>query len=199
MQVIEQKYLESGHTFMEVDSMHSAIEKEKRYTNVYSVIDWKGIMHRARSNRHNKKAQPFIVKELFFQDMIDVKALASEILINKTICSDGSKANWLKIKCLRFEKALPGVVQLRYDYEGPYLLMDVGSKKWKQTRNSTRTELDVSKIKLKKAYEHPLPIAEAKKKDLINLCKKNIIPAELHPWYESLPSTDQPAVNIDSE
>lgn len=33
--VIEQKYLESGHTFMEVDSMHSAIEREKRFFDVF--------------------------------------------------------------------------------------------------------------------------------------------------------------------
>lgn len=145
-------------------------------------------MHRARSSRHNKNARPYHVKELIFNDMIDVKALASNILVNKSICSDGSKANWLKIKCLRFEKALPGVIQLRYDYEGPYLSMDTSSKTWKarQTRNMTTAALDFSKICLEKAYHQPLSISDAKKKDLINLCKKNIIPVELHPWYESL-------------
>lgn len=39
LDVIEQKFLESGHTFMKVDSMHSTIENEQRFVSVYSVSD----------------------------------------------------------------------------------------------------------------------------------------------------------------
>lgn len=75
LDVFEQKYLESGHTHMKVDSMHSAIEKEQRHTPVYSMIDWKSIMLRARSKRHRDTAPPYIVKELAYDEMLDVKAL----------------------------------------------------------------------------------------------------------------------------
>lgn len=51
LRVIEQKYLESGHTFMEVDSEHAAIEHQQKYMPVYSMIDWINLVHLARSNR----------------------------------------------------------------------------------------------------------------------------------------------------
>lgn len=39
--VIEQKLLESGHTYMEEDSMHSPIEYARKYMNITSMNDWK--------------------------------------------------------------------------------------------------------------------------------------------------------------
>ncbi|GFO07209.1 hypothetical protein PoB_003371400 [Plakobranchus ocellatus] len=39
---ISQNFLESGHTEMEVDSMHAAIEHEKKHTDVFCVTDWLG-------------------------------------------------------------------------------------------------------------------------------------------------------------
>ncbi|CAG5016475.1 unnamed protein product [Parnassius apollo] len=73
LEVIEQKYLESGHTHMEVDSMHS------RHTPVYSMIDWKSIMERARSKRNRDSAPPYTVKELKYTEMVDVRALNEKI------------------------------------------------------------------------------------------------------------------------
>ena len=37
---ITHNYLESGHSSMEVDSMHSSIESEKKNCIVFSMIDW---------------------------------------------------------------------------------------------------------------------------------------------------------------
>lgn len=45
------------------------------------------------------------------------------------------------------------------------------------------------KYVIPKAYSSPIPISEAKKKDLLNLCTKGIIPQELHSWYETLPTS----------
>ncbi|XP_054091175.1 uncharacterized protein LOC128922870 [Zeugodacus cucurbitae] len=42
------KYLQSGHTQMEADSMHSAIERAKRSICVYSPEEWPNIMRLAR-------------------------------------------------------------------------------------------------------------------------------------------------------
>ncbi|CAK1600206.1 unnamed protein product [Parnassius mnemosyne] len=188
IKVLEQKYLESGHSFMEVDSMHSAIEKEKMYTDTYSIIDWKGIMLRARSKRQNKNVTPYNVTELSYQDMIDVKALASKIIKNKTIAENGEKVCWLKIKCLRFEKELPGFIKYRYDYDGPYNLLNTLCKPGRPTRRTPNSKMPtINTEDLPPAYKQCLPITKQKKKDLLQLCKKNIIPKELHGWYESLP------------
>lgn len=51
LQIIEQKFLESGHTYMEADSMHSAIKSQKKQTSVYSMLDWISICERARRRK----------------------------------------------------------------------------------------------------------------------------------------------------
>ena len=42
---------------------------------------------------------------------------------------------------------------------------------------------------LPKAYVAPLPISAAKKKDLLDLCYKGVIPTVFHNWYEQLPTS----------
>jgi len=39
---------------------------------------------------------------------------------------------------------------------------------------------------LKQAYIRPLPVSEAKKKDLMKLCQKGVICEKFHAFYEQL-------------
>ncbi|CAK1598425.1 unnamed protein product [Parnassius mnemosyne] len=39
LNIIEQKFLESGHSYMEADSMHSSIEASQKNTAIYSMLD----------------------------------------------------------------------------------------------------------------------------------------------------------------
>ncbi|CAG4934694.1 unnamed protein product [Parnassius apollo] len=73
------------------------------------------------------------------------------------------------------------------------------------TRAKKRKETTTPQtIVLKQLYLNPLPISEAKKRDLLSLCTKKIIPEEYHGWYSSLPTaTNQadrlPEPSIDEE
>lgn len=119
--VIEHKFLESGHSYMEVDSMHSAIEKEKKYQPVYVVNDWLSIFKKARSRRNrNKTYGPYITKELKFNEFLDLKDLSKNLLKNKLFDCDNERVNWLKVKCFRFTKLQPNFFEYRYDYFGDY-------------------------------------------------------------------------------
>ncbi|KAH9637557.1 hypothetical protein HF086_009621 [Spodoptera exigua] len=51
LNIIEQKFLESGHTHMEVDSMHAAIEAASKNKTINSVSEWKNIFTAARKKR----------------------------------------------------------------------------------------------------------------------------------------------------
>ncbi|KAK9747461.1 hypothetical protein QE152_g5210 [Popillia japonica] len=145
--IIEQKFLESGHSYMEVDSMHSAIEREKKYVSVNSVSDWANIMQRARSKRNRKSANPYHVSQLHFSDMLDLKDLSKRIIQHRLKDVDGNK-NWLEIKCLRYDKADPSTISFRYDHSGPYKTFNV--------RGRGRQPL----IKeVKKVYSNYLPIS----------------------------------------
>ncbi|KAL4714914.1 hypothetical protein ACJJTC_014285 [Scirpophaga incertulas] len=136
--VIEQKYLESGHTHMEVDSMHSAIERQQRHTPVYSMIDWKSTIVNVRSKRHRDSAPPpYIVKELNYSDIFDV-----------------------------------------FEYQTKTLVTKKRRKQEEEINTPERKELEqnLKNYVITKAYSSPLPISEAKKKDLLNVCTKGIIP-----------------------
>lgn len=195
LDVIEQKFLESGHSFMEVDSMHSAIEKAKRYVPVYSIIDWMNIMRTARSNRHRKSAQPYNVTQLNFSAMLDLKDLAKRLIKNRLKDEEGNQVKWLQIKCLRYEKSSPSIIKFRYNHHGPYTALNVLGR-------GRKTEVK----EIRKAYNEQLPISNKKKEDLLKLCRKEIIPQELHLWYESLRTdenindhTTEPAVGEEDE
>lgn len=57
-----------------------------------------------------------------------------------------------------------------------------------QGRTRKRGRAQIWLTELPKCYDTKLPISEAKKKDLITLCNKNIIPEEFHEYYKALPS-----------
>ncbi|KAL4718434.1 hypothetical protein ACJJTC_004612 [Scirpophaga incertulas] len=125
---------------MEVDSMHSAIERQQQHTPVHSMIDWKSIIVNARSKRHRDSAPPYIVKELNYSDMLDVKTLNEKM--TKTLVTRKRRKQEEEINT-------PGRKEL---------------------------EQNLKNYVITKAYSSPLPISEAKKKDLLNVCIKGIIP-----------------------
>lgn len=51
LRVVEHKFMEKGHSYMECDSMHSSIESAKRHVSVFSINDWINIFLTARSCR----------------------------------------------------------------------------------------------------------------------------------------------------
>jgi hypothetical protein len=58
LETIEQKFLESGHTQMECDSMQSTIEQAKKRTSIFIPSQWDTIITMAR------KKHPYIVVPL---------------------------------------------------------------------------------------------------------------------------------------
>lgn len=212
LEVIEHKYLESGHSHMEVDSMHSAIEHQLTQFPVYSMIDLSNVIKLARSSKKSQKGgkikKPYKSVQLYFSDIIDLKDLKNNLVKNRPIANDGEVVQWLKIKCFRFEKSKPNIVNFRYDYVSPYKeldvsLSDVEQKSLKKGKTAVctknlrkRKRNDNSFIyddyKLKNAYSQPLPITKSKKKDLMKMCDQKIIPLELHHWYSNLPDHTGP-------
>jgi len=65
-----------------------------------------------------ESAGHYEVVPLVHTDFIDLKHLSSTIMNASSV----SRINWMKVKCLQFEKNQPlqGVMQLRYSHEGEY-------------------------------------------------------------------------------
>lgn len=113
--IIEHKFLEKGHTKMEVDAMHSTIEHAHRNFSIMCMRDWLTAFGMARSNRHAHKKKKstksgYLTKELLFDEFFDLKDLASHTIINRTTDENKETVKWLKIKRLRYEKAKPGII-----------------------------------------------------------------------------------------
>lgn len=66
IETIEQRFLESGHTQMECDSMHSTIEQAKKRTSIFIPSQWDTIITMAR------KKKPYIVVPLRFNNFYDL-------------------------------------------------------------------------------------------------------------------------------
>lgn len=107
---IDMKFMESGHSYLEADSIHATIERTRKHRSVYSTREWADVIEMAR-----KKPAPYRTKVLSFEDIYDFKDMADQILHNRNLNSCKEKVKWLKIKWLRFEKSKPFEIQYKYN------------------------------------------------------------------------------------
>ncbi|KAK7506012.1 hypothetical protein BaRGS_00002734 [Batillaria attramentaria] len=176
IKVITHKYLETGHTHMECDSMHSAITFAKRHTSIYTPSEWDIVLRMAR------RGQPYVVIPLKHTDFLDFKSLASTAIRNTKTDLKGNKVNWLGIRSTQFLKGQEEMMFFKYSFdEQEYqVLKMIGSSK----RRGPPLPSQVPRC-----YSGKLPISAAKKQDLLSLCQSGVIPVQHHNYYTSLLSS----------
>ena len=81
--VIDHKFLIPGHTQMECDSMHSAIEYAPKHLSLHTVNDSVNVLKSAR--RHN----PDEVEVLKIDEFSDMKTLAATAVPNRRKTATG--------------------------------------------------------------------------------------------------------------
>ncbi|ELT98803.1 hypothetical protein CAPTEDRAFT_191861 [Capitella teleta] len=82
IETITQKFMESGHSQMEVDTVHSTVERLGSVNKVYSPHDWYAIVQSWRSS------QPYEVIEMTFKDFKDHKTPSLALFKNKNKADD---------------------------------------------------------------------------------------------------------------
>lgn len=123
---IEHTFLESSHTMMEVDSIHSAIENAKIHVPVFDVQDWLTMFKTDKSNwNRNKDRRPYSVGVLIYNDFFNLNKLSSTMIKNKTTDVNNKKFNWLKVKGFEYTKSNPCLVGYKYDYFSEYAYLDI--------------------------------------------------------------------------
>ena len=100
-EVINHKFLESGHFTMESDSIHAAIETAKKNTRIYVPSQWDTVIAMAR------KKNPYLVIPMSFSNFKDIKDLKSRYYSSVKVDLEGEKVNWLKIKWIKVAKKEP--------------------------------------------------------------------------------------------
>ena len=109
LEVVEHKFLESGHSFGPSDSDFADIErKAKKKDTIYTPEAWYDIIEESRI--HNK----FEVNRMTAEQFIGSKELENSTTRRNTT-AQGHKVEWLNIKHMRFTKAKPGIMQFKYN------------------------------------------------------------------------------------
>ena len=165
---VMQKILERGHTQMEVDSAHAAIERKLKNKNIYCPADYVQVMREARS-----KPSSYTVKYLtydFFKDFTDTGSLTS--------IRPGSRVGdptVTDLRCLKY--GATGDIQYKIRY----------SDEWEDLPRPRRSRQDRSAQgdhPLQPLYHTRRKIPESKYQHLQQL--KFVMPADYHAFYDQL-------------
>lgn len=173
IEIIDQKFLESGHTHMEVDSIHSVIERAQKNVEIYHPQDWAAIIQMAR------KTKPYSVVQLHHTDFYDLKDLESTLFTNTRKDTENETVHWMKIKMIQYKKEDPTTLRYKYRYDEEFRCLRV-----KVTRRDKH-------ITLKDLYKESLPVACTKKADLVSLCQSGVIPKTFHQFYQGMKDVDE--------
>ena len=122
MDTIDVKYMESGHTYLECDAVHSQVEHKKKKKRIYSPSEMRVIVEGAREN-----PCPYHVKMMNFSQFKDLKRLASSCVVNAKRAIDHTDVNYLRIKWLRFERGNLNVL-FKYDYNDAFSAFNFNEK-----------------------------------------------------------------------
>lgn len=200
LEIIDLKFMESGHSYLEADSMHARIEEARRHKLLYTPHEYGIVIQCARIN-----PKPYELNMIKFSDIYDWKTYSNDVLKNvktvtkeengKTVAVLGTDGkfevvSWMKIKWLRFEKTRPNVIQCKYDLNAEkFFEFDfTGTHQKPVGRRKCTSGKSVSDHTVQRAYTSRIPIANLKKKDLLNMLKKNIIPIDYKEYYQNLPT-----------
>lgn len=178
---ISHKFLVSGHSQMECDSVHSTIEGAKKITPVFVPSQWCTLISLAR------KSHPYIAVPMKYNHVVDFKDFVKKHCPNLRVTVSGERINWLQVKWIEVRKENPKSVFVNYsfDTEGfQEINIERTTRKKGRLYNWPENEKELSMC-----YETKLPISLKKKSDLVALCSKEIIPEEFHSYYEGLPSS----------
>jgi len=188
LETIEQKFLEPGHTEMEVDSMHAAIDNVWKNLKVNVPSEWAMVLQLAR--RH---PAPYVVQEIEQQDIFDLHRLSQLVGTNNAKHDiDGNAVKWMKIKCIRVQKQCSDCIEVKENYDEQYrrVVLRRGSARKTRMRWEQQKVIFDADI-LKQAYSDVLPVSAAKKADLLKLCQSGVIPSKHHHFYSSLNNLKQ--------
>ncbi|KAF2880914.1 hypothetical protein ILUMI_25263 [Ignelater luminosus] len=118
---ISHKYLETGHTHMEADTIHAAIEKTKRNTTAEIEVP------KANLIRLTQRKPPIKVIELEQKDFLNFKFLLTKTLIHRKKKSFGEPVQRLEIKWMQYTTDSPGIINYEeiVDENQPFKMLDL--------------------------------------------------------------------------
>lgn len=173
---IDHKFLVVGHTHMECDSDHAAIERKKKRTTVkiHHPRDW---FQFVRSVGESRK---FKVVEMKQDDFLDFSAAVKNKFMWRNTNNDSEKFVWKEVKWLRYTKADFGKILYKTSLDD--------NETFKTLNIRRRGVNTINYSDLGHPYSDGKPITKEKKSDLIFLLPQ--IDPVFHDFYKNLKTTD---------
>lgn len=176
VQRITHKFLIKGHTQNEADAVHATIQRNisraLKCSPVYVPSQYITLIKTA------KRGTPYTVKELSHDSFYDLKSLITVGNNNYTKTEDGEKVKWVDIKVMSISKNEQNKFIFKTSYE------EEEFKSVTLTRRLPKSNLP--RCMLKKAYSRKLEISETKRRGILKLIEKDIIPKYYEAFYVNL-------------
>lgn len=164
---ITQKYLEKGHTQMECDSMHAAIERRLRNIDITLPS---GYMTACRQSRLQN---PYVVQELAHSYFLNYQ----DTITYYSSTTPGKKTGDPQVCDLRALKYLPdGTIQFKLHYDSEWEVLN------QRFRKSVPGPIQTDKIP--RLYKKAIPIKKTKFTHLQEM--KDVLPSDVHSFYDNL-------------
>lgn len=186
---VTHRFLQTGHTQNEGDSMHACIEKNMKNKTLYSPDQLYEVI------MNSKVQNKFVIKEMTQNDFYNLK---SQVMTSKNWSQDtnGQKVYFSKIKEVKTRPDASNILLFKYDLESnEYLVLDTTNRSTRTRKTNNVNVVGFDELPL--AYAQLLPISNALFKDLINLCDTNAIPLHYQTFYRNLlPATESSNLEI---
>nr|CAH7748922.1 unnamed protein product [Callosobruchus chinensis] len=157
---INHKFLVSGHTHLEADSIHASIEKTKKHTtmDIEMPRDWSTLVRGI-----NRKGGIKVI-DMTQTDFYKIGALQKAYFVNRKKNTEGEAMPFLKANYFKYLKEQPGKIfyKLTFKAEEEFKEWDITKKK----KGQLSTERPILE-KLHNSY--PLPLPKKKLEDIRSL------------------------------
>lgn len=101
------------------------------------------------------------------EDVYNMKDYVHKFCPNLKTATNGTKINWNSIRWVQVRRSAPNSLFVNYGFL---------EENFFEIKFQTKTRQKTTEKLLQPAYKGKIPISAAKKKDLVMLCEKNIIP-----------------------
>lgn len=172
LNIIDQKFLVSGHTYLDCDTDHSVIENKKRVAkNIHIPRDWFNLVANA--------SKKFTVCHMKQSKQLNFKALLKgreSPLVKRKKNTDKDKFLWKNVTWLRHSRKLPpGTMAYKetLDIDAQFYHLDLKRKK----KGALLLDPPLS-------FDGPREIKQGKKDDLLELLP--LVDPECHQFYRDL-------------
>lgn len=176
VEIIDHKFLISGHSFLPNDRDFGVIEMSlKRNQLLYVPQDYYNIIKKCR------KGNTFILNEMKQEDFISTRLL-EEAVYKRSKNTNGEKINWLQICWMRFLRNGPYKILYKttMDENAEFKILDLLPRRGRPKK--------FGNIVLPSLYKSIRSITSLKYRHMMDLLR--YIPPEHHNYFKSLPHTE---------